>query len=164
MIQEFKNWLIKRGNNGAAQSYPGAINRLSSHYSKNTGENINIYSLRDIDVVNEIAQKYRQNGIYSEYGYESKGLYRSAINRYSEFVTDYLAGDDLSDEMLLPLDNENVIYNNFTYEKDLKFSLCNQVPTLFPDYKIFGENNEGIEYPIEGKRIDVLGAIEEAVS
>jgi putative transposase len=47
MIQEFKNWLIDRGNSGAAQSYPGAINKISNHYSENTGEYINIYTLRD---------------------------------------------------------------------------------------------------------------------
>ncbi len=155
MILKFKNWLIERGNSGAAQSYPGAINRISGHYSENTGENINIYSLRDIDVVNEIANKYRQDGIYSNYGYEGNGLYRNAIARYSEFLTDYLVGDPLED-ILSPSENENITYSNFTYEKDLKFSLCNQIPTLFPGYKIFGENKEGIEYPIEGKRIDVL--------
>lgn len=156
MIQEFKTWLIKRGNSGAAQSYPGAINRLSTHYSENTGENIDIYSLRDIDVVNEIARKYRQDGIYGNYGYEGNGLYRNAIARYSEFLTDYLAGNDLPEEILTPSDNDNVICNNFTYEKDLKRALCSQISTLFPGYKIFGENKEGIEYPIEGKRIDVL--------
>src|SRR3989304_5552408 len=48
MKQEFKNWLIQRGNPGAAKSYPGAINQLSIHYSENTHEKIDIYSLRDI--------------------------------------------------------------------------------------------------------------------
>ncbi|MBI5748815.1 MAG: DUF1016 family protein [Nitrospinae bacterium] len=156
MIQKFRNWLINRGNLGAAQSYPGAINRISTHYSENTGEITDIYSLRDIDAVNEIARKYRQDGIYSNYGYEGNGLYRNAIARYSEFLTDYFAGNDLSEEILPPTENENVMCNNFTYEKDLKFSLCNQISTLFPGYKIFGENKEGIEYSIEGKRIDVL--------
>jgi hypothetical protein len=109
MIQEFKNWLIGRGNIGAANGYPCAINRLSTHYSENIGENVDIYSLRDIDVVNEIARKYRQDGIYSNYGDEGHGLYRCAIAKYSVFLTDYLAGNDLSEGILPPLDNDNVI-------------------------------------------------------
>ena len=109
MIQEFKNWLIGRGNIGAAKSFPGAINRLSTHYSENTGENIDIYSLRDIDVVNEIARKYRQDGTYSNYGDEGHGLYRCAIAKYSVFIADYLAGNDLSEGILPPPDNDNVI-------------------------------------------------------
>ncbi len=156
MIQEFKNWLIRRGNTGAALSYPSAINKLSIHYSEKEGENIDIYTLRDIDTVKKIQKNYLQDGIYSDYGYESKGLFRSAINRYLEFLTDYLNGDDLTDEEISSSDIENITYNNFTYEKDLKFSLCNQISSLFPEYKIFGENKEGVEYLIEGKRIDVL--------
>lgn len=157
MIREFKNWLMARGNLGAAQSYPGAINRISTHYSEQTGENIDVYALTDTDIVNEIARKYRQDGIYSDYGYGSNGLYRAAIARYSEFLADYLAGRDLPEDILPTSDIEKVITNNnFTYERDLKFSLCNQITDLFPGYRIFGKNREGIEYSIEGKRIDVL--------
>jgi RecB family endonuclease NucS len=43
-----------------------------------------------------------------------------------------------------------------SYEKDLKNSMVSQIDELFPEYKIFGENNEGVEYPIDGKRIDIL--------
>ena len=46
--------------------------------------------------------------------------------------------------------------NNFSYEKDLKTSMVSQISELFPEYKIYGKNNEGIEYIIEGKRIDIL--------
>ena len=34
--------------------------------------------------------------------------------------------------------------------------MCYQVSELFPSYQIFGENNSGIEYSINGRRIDVL--------
>jgi len=40
--------------------------------------------------------------------------------------------------------------------RDLQTTLCTQISELFPDYKIFGNNNAGIEYSIEGRRIDVL--------
>ena len=46
--------------------------------------------------------------------------------------------------------------NNFSYERDLKTSMVSQISELFPEYKIYGENNKGIEYLIEGKRIDIL--------
>ncbi len=52
---------------------------------------------------------------------------------------------------------ENIeVWNNFSYEKDLKNSMVSQIAELFPEYKIFGENNEGVEYLIGGKRIDIL--------
>tara|TARA_R110000744_G_scaffold149756_2_gene262926 strand:+ start:423 stop:1178 length:756 start_codon:yes stop_codon:yes gene_type:complete len=57
-------------------------------------------------------------------------------------------------------DNEDFDYiensNNFSYEKDLKTSMVSQITELFPEHKIYGENNEGIEYLIEGKKIDIL--------
>lgn len=46
-------------------------------------------------------------------------------------------------------------FNNFTYERDLQNSLISQAEILFPDYKIYG-NYDGVEYSIEGKRIDLL--------
>jgi len=58
------------------------------------------------------------------------------------------------------LDDEDLDYiessNNFSYEKDLKTSMVSQISELFPEYKIYGENNEGVEYLIEGKKIDIL--------
>jgi len=45
---------------------------------------------------------------------------------------------------------------NFTYERDLQIALVRQAEKLFPKYKIFGEDLEGVEYQIEGKRIDLL--------
>lgn len=52
---------------------------------------------------------------------------------------------------------ENIeVWNNFSYEKDLKTAMTSQINELFPEYRIFGANNEGIEYLIEGKRIDIF--------
>jgi hypothetical protein len=48
------------------------------------------------------------------------------------------------------------VSQNFVYETDLQNSLVRQAEELFPGYKIYGDNLEGIEYPIEGKRIDLL--------
>ena len=51
---------------------------------------------------------------------------------------------------------EDSLNQNFSYDKDLQTSLCLQINTLFPEYKIFGKNSEGIEYTINNRRIDVL--------
>lgn len=94
MIHKFKNWLIQRGHNSANNTYPGAINRLSIHYSEKTHEQIDLYSLRDTNAVNEIAHKYRRDGIYCDYGSKGNWLYWCAIAKYSEFLTDYLADEE----------------------------------------------------------------------
>ena len=39
---------------------------------------------------------------------------------------------------------------------DLQVSLCSQIADLFPGYKQFGNNSEGIEYSINNRRFDVL--------
>lgn len=62
---------------------------------------------------------------------------------------------DLKQSLEEEIDNIEVL-NNFSYEKDLKNSMVSQIAELFPEYKIFGENNEGVEYLIGGKRIDIL--------
>ncbi len=44
----------------------------------------------------------------------------------------------------------------FSSESDLQDSMVSQINELFPEYKIFGENNEGVEYRIGRGRIDIL--------
>ena len=51
---------------------------------------------------------------------------------------------------------KKLINYNFTYERDLKYSLIMQADQLFPEYKIYGNSSEGVEFLIEGKRIDLL--------
>jgi len=44
----------------------------------------------------------------------------------------------------------------FGYERDLRAALIEEISVLFPNYNIFGDNMEGVEYPIGGRRIDLL--------
>jgi hypothetical protein len=53
-------------------------------------------------------------------------------------------------------DIDDTTETNFTYERDLQSALVQQIDKLFPSYTIFGKNNEGREYSIDGKRIDIL--------
>jgi hypothetical protein len=160
MEEMFKNWLIKRGNNGAALSYPKAICQISDHYSKQTGEQVDIYKIKDQSKISEIAHDYSQSGKFSEFGYEQHGRYRAAIGRYSDFFVESRGEEHVIEEVTV-LENEtdnNIIgkSNNFAYEKDLQTALCSHISELFPDYNIYGGLGIGIEYTIGGKRIDVL--------
>ena len=158
MEEEFRKWLIRRGKKGAAINYPSAIHRISEHYSSNTGESVNIYQLTDQKKISQIAHDYKKNGKFSEFGYEHHGLYRAAISRYSEFFASRNTDDELNDiaqeEIGTDISSSEEI--NFAYERDLQTTLCSQISELFPSYQIFGNNNQGIEYVIENRRIDVL--------
>ena len=89
---------------------------------------------------------------------------KQAVNLYMAFKKDNGVdfeeyNNNLASENAF-LDDEDLDYiessNNFSYEKDLKTSMVSQISELFPEYKIYGENNEGVEYLIEGKKIDIL--------
>lgn len=156
----FKNWLLKRGNKGAAASYPKAINQISEHYSKQTGDVTDIYKIKDQNKISEIARDYSQSGKFSEFGYEQHGRYRAAIGRYSDFFVESRGEDQdteeaLADELVVDtLESESP--TNFAYEKDLQTALCSHISELFPEHHIFGGLGIGVEYSIGGKRIDVL--------
>ena len=157
MQDKFKQWLIKTGRKkNTANTYSNAVNKISEHYSENETL-VNIYTLTNQNIISKIAHDYCQTGKYSEFGYKSNSLYRAAITRYSEFfVTQHesTVNEEQQNEAFIQEESEEKI--NFAYERDLQTTLCSQVSELFPNYKIFGENNLGIEYSIKGRRIDVL--------
>lgn len=154
----FKSWLFKRGIKGAASSYPKAIHQISEHYSAKTGEQIDIYKLKDQSKISELARDYSQTGKFSEFGYEQHGRFRAAIGRYSDFFVETRGEEHEIEEISTQVDQiENIeSSNNFAYEKDLQTALCSHISELFPDYHIYGGLGIGVEYSIGGKRIDVL--------
>jgi len=163
MEQQFKNWLINRGysETGAANSYSRAVPKISDHYSQNTGERIDIFTIKDQAKISQIAHDYSQSGRFSSFGYEQHGRYRAAISRYAEFFvhnyqiispnTEVESEEEQTQEV-----EPEITQTNFAYERDLQTTLCAQISELFPSYKIFGESNLGVEYSIGGRRIDVL--------
>jgi len=165
MEQQFRNWLIRRGysETGAAVSYSRAIPLISEHYTEQTGTHIDIYSVTDQNKISEIAHDYSQAGRFSEFGYEQHGRFRAAIARYSEFFVHRNETDTHTPNQETEHQEDNqaeseaeTIQTNFAYERDLQTTLCAQISELFPDYKIFGYANQGVEYTIENRRIDVL--------
>jgi len=158
MDELFRAWLIARGYSavGAVTSYPSAIPQISQHFSRETGEFTDIYSITDQATLSQIAHDYSQTGRFSEFGYQHHSRFRAAIARYSEFFVDHRVGD-VAQEIQEPTTIESTATTiNFSYEKDLQRTLCAQISDLFPNYKIYGEANLGIEYLISGKKIDVL--------
>lgn len=156
----FENWLLKRGNKGAASSYPKAINQISEHYSKQTGEQIDIYKIKDQSKISELARDYSQSGKFSEFGYEQHGRYRAAIGRYSDFFVESRGDEHAIDEEPIqeadPEVSDSDPSTKFAYEKDLQTALCSHISELFPDFHIYGGIGIGVEYSIGGRRIDVL--------
>jgi hypothetical protein len=83
----------------------------------------------------------------------SNGIPKAILNNYYVRFLENYNGQDIPEEPPMEMDKT---VNYFSYEKDLQNSLISQAEELFPGYKIFGEHNEGIEYNITGKRIDLL--------
>ena len=108
----------------------------------------------------KIEELYSTIGKYANIGYEGNGTVRNAIKAFYKFqmesnsplTSEFM--ESAEDNFNINVDFENL--TNFSYERDLKNSMVSQIRELFPGYKIFGEKNEGVEYLIEGKRIDIL--------
>lgn len=156
--EKFRNWLIKNGYaDNTSISYSYAIDKISKHLSERRNEKIDVYAINDLPTVKKFVESYSTKGNYSEIGNEGNGTVRNAIKalyKFKESTNDIsydITDDDLENEELPDLS-----ITNFSYERDLKNSMISQISELFPDYKIFGNQNEGIEYLIEGKRIDIL--------
>ncbi|SOC81561.1 hypothetical protein SAMN06296241_3140 [Salinimicrobium sediminis] len=86
MEEKFSSWLVNREGKleATGRSYSRAINRLSDHYSTSTGIPIDIYNV-DLELLKKIKDSYETYGRFSEFGYESHGLYRAAVKAYYRF-------------------------------------------------------------------------------
>lgn len=89
---------------------------------------------------------------------------KQAVKLYMDFMKEmkdeYKLSNLRRNPYVLPTDEDDIDYiessTNFSYEKDLKTSMISQISELFPEYKIYGDNNEGVEYLVGSKRIDIL--------
>ena len=81
----------------------------------------------------------------------SNGIPKAIINNYYINFLENYNNENTDDEDKESDAEEDIFTTSFSYEKDLKNSLISQAEELFPGYKILGD-----EYPIKGKKIDVL--------
>lgn len=87
MEVEFTCWLNESGNDWAVPSYPELISRLSSHYSEQTGNKVNIYELKDIRDLKNLQKLYGKNGKFCDIGQELDGAVKSALSYYVRFYS-----------------------------------------------------------------------------
>lgn len=102
-----------------------------------------------------IEKRYDVNDkTFAEYDKKMRrGIPKAILNNYYVRFLENYNKEDIIDEHPLEEDKTTTY---FSYEKDLQNSLLLQAEELFPGYKVFGDNEEGKEYPINGKRIDLL--------
>jgi predicted nuclease of restriction endonuclease-like (RecB) superfamily len=177
MKKEFEKWMVRREGKSpnTASQYKSSIDLISRHYSQQNKKSIDLYTINDILFIKSLVKDYGMGGRYQEIGQNGTGTnghgtVRNAIATYARFLEYKKLGNKTSEnsnngkfelksnsiENIEEDDDENLKINNFTYERDLKYSMVTQVGELFPGYKIFGKQGEGIEYTIAGKRIDLL--------
>jgi predicted nuclease of restriction endonuclease-like (RecB) superfamily len=176
MKKEFEKWMVQRDGKSpnTASQYKSSIDLISRHYSQQNEKSINLYNINDILFIKGLVKDYGMGGRYQEIGKNGTGTnghgtVRNAIATYARFLEYKNLGNKTSENSTDgkfelksgPIENvekndESLKINNFTYERDLKYSMATQVGELFPGYKIFGKQGEGIEYTIGGKRIDLL--------
>jgi len=150
-------------------------NLLDLRYSKNVfGVNypffIELSNINNADSKREERRFYKD--IYSVCNKRVKltsqwyDYQKENFQQYIDKIKNKISGNEAGNEEKNEQNNTGVLFEelneennyeitNFTYERDLQNSLISQAEYLFPGYKIFGKN-EGIEYIIEGKRIDLL--------
>jgi hypothetical protein len=172
--EQFKQWITqiipKSYINWLGKKIDEKIEEISNSYKASFGKDV--FEINQDDITNEI--KEIQNNIngrnevkdktFTEYDKAaSNGIPKAIIGKW---YTTFLRSVDLSEYLgnqtatniksSSEIDNIRIEQLSFSYESDLQKSLISQSEELFPEYQIFGESGEGIEYSINGKRIDLL--------
>jgi hypothetical protein len=160
---EFAKWFSPK----ARESYKSwfgknldeKLNDINEAYMASFGRSLfdidtNNISEEILSIRNNIMNRNNaENKTFAEYDKRtSNGIPKAIISYYIRFLE--ISTGEKSGSEASPVEDQNVNY--FTYEKDLQNSLISQAEELFQGYKIFGDNGEGIEYNINGKRIDIL--------
>jgi len=96
--KEFEKWLYEweGKSSSTASSYKSAINTISSHYSQQTNKIVDLFTVNDINFINELVKDYDIGGKYQDIGEKGHGTVRCAIAAYSRFLKQKRMGHDLS--------------------------------------------------------------------
>jgi hypothetical protein len=159
--EKFEKWMITKEKKSptTAYRYKMKIEQIAEDYSRKNGQKIDLYEKPDLITINTIQSYYLHADNCLSFGTAS-GMIGGILKAYKRFLEDTNSGSEV-DPALLQTDEENTIayerrVNNFTYKNDVKKTLILQIEELFPEYTIFGDNDEGIDYTINGKTIDIL--------
>jgi hypothetical protein len=87
MRNGFEKWMKETEKKvpGTVAGYSAAINRISQHYSHETGRSIDIYQIKDILLLKKICTEYNRGGKFENFGDERHGLYRAVISTYVRY-------------------------------------------------------------------------------
>lgn len=162
---EMLNRQYKMNQNSALMYIGNIICMLNGQcYKRLMSEDHTKYFLKKIE--NEFGQDFFQKALFAVKQHikyihsinkpsNVEKLYNSLVNN-TGFSENINTGTKETGD-IVEVENSSLIQSqNFVYETDLQNSLVRQAEELFPGYKIYGEDLEGIEYQIEGKRIDLL--------
>lgn len=168
MRREFERWMVKQEGKkpNTAYQYAQSIDKVSNHYSTHTQQNIDLYRVLDVEILRKIKDDYSLRGKFSEFGGKGNGTVRNAVATYyryriewalnSSITTNAAEQDSVASDSESKTSEDDLTFN-LSYERDLQSSMILQIDTLFPEYHIYGgESLEGVEFAINGKRIDIL--------
>ncbi|WP_040896101.1 PDDEXK nuclease domain-containing protein [Vibrio brasiliensis] len=169
MRREFERWMVKqeRKKPNTAYQYAQSIDKVSNHYSTHTQQNTDLYRILDTALLEQIKDDYSLHGKFSDFGGKGNGTIRNAVATYYRYRMEWALNSSASasstqqavtsstcDEGQELEDNPTF---NLSYERDLQSSMVLQIDALFPEHQIYGgEALEGVEFSINGKRIDIL--------
>jgi len=93
---EFEDWMVNIDGRKkpVASTYASAIDKISQHFSNETGIKTDIYLNKDIKVLIGICEEYKKGGKFEDFGNERNGLYRAAIKKYVYFLKKTVSGDN----------------------------------------------------------------------
>jgi hypothetical protein len=156
--QSYKTWFGKKINSKFDEM---SLMYKTSFETELFDINVDNIQAKIIEINNNINKRFdKDDKTFANYNQKSSnGIPQAIIGKwFIRFIQNYdgtIVSNDDSDEIIT---NSEIIKDNisFTYEQDLQNSLISQAEDLFPGYQIYGTNGEGIEYTINGKRIDLL--------
>ena len=155
--EKFENWLKtttteRTKKSSTAYNYSMAIRRIQEHFLETQGYSIDFFTC-PLEQLEKATVSYSSTGEFAEFGYQGKGTIRNALNSLFR----YRKSPEILNPEIEYIDANDEEYPNFHYESDLQETILFQLNSLFPDYKIFGkDNDEGVKYRIGGKEIDIL--------
>jgi len=126
MRNDFEKWMSNKYEITTIASYASAINRISQHYSGQTGQNIDIYRIRNIALINRICTEYNIGGVYQDFGNKGNGTNRAAISAYVRFIeeTGFEENYELDEETKFKVSEGNILVKkNSTGKKTISISL-----------------------------------------
>lgn len=147
-IKEAKTFFAEKNLNETVNEINGFIEKTSHDVGKGKARKINkgfiVTKLEGYNLLDEFIEKYWVNGKTGD----GKKISNGYKNQYFEYMRNSPEIDDGND------DN-----SSFAYEKDLQNFLVKNLSIIEPDLKLYVDEEDGkngLEYPAEGRFIDIL--------